>query len=99
MPGVNEVLDYELDKAEADAVLDKADWLFCLDFNHFSRTKTMAAKLFSLSIPKILIDHHEEPDEAAFAYGNSNPGKSSTCEMIYDLIVNPTIETKSIQHC
>ena len=75
MPGANEVLDYELNKAEADAVLDKADWLFCLDFNHFSRTKTMAAKLFSLDITKILIDHHEEPDEAAFAYGNSNPGQ------------------------
>lgn len=87
MQGANEVLDYELNKAEADAILDKADWLFCLDFNHFSRTKTMAPKLFSLKMPKILIDHHEEPDEAAFAYGNSNPGKSSTCEMIYDFII------------
>lgn len=87
MQGANEVLDYELNKAEADSILDKADWLFCLDFNHFSRTKTMAPKLFSLKIPKILIDHHEEPDEEAFAYGNSNPGKSSTCEMIYDFII------------
>ena len=94
MQGANEVLDYELNKAEADAVLDKADWLFCLDFNHFSRTKTMSPKLFSLKIPKILIDHHEEPDEAAFTYGNSNPGKSSTCEMIYDFIVQSNYRDK-----
>ena len=36
---------------------------------------------------KILVDHHQEPDEASFDYGISNPDKSSTCEMIYDFIV------------
>jgi phosphoesterase RecJ-like protein len=86
MEGVNEVLDYELEKAAADKVLDQAEWLFCLDHNHFSRTKTMAPKLASLKCVKILIDHHQEPDEASFTYGVSNTGKSSTCEMIYDLI-------------
>jgi phosphoesterase RecJ-like protein len=48
----------------------------------------MAPKLASLQCTKILIDHHREPDEAAFKYGVSNTGKSSTCEMIYDFIVN-----------
>ncbi len=38
MEGVNEVLDYELFKTKADEILDAADWLFCLDFNHFDRT-------------------------------------------------------------
>ena len=86
--GVNEVIDYELNKREAEAVLDETEWLFCLDHNHFSRTKTMAPKLASLNCIKILIDHHREPDEPSFNYGVSNVGKSSTCEMIYDLIVN-----------
>src|SRR5207302_11418365 len=36
----------------------------------------------------VLIDHHQEPDESSFDYGISNTGKSSTCEMIYDLIIN-----------
>src|SRR5215203_4332312 len=62
MEGVREVLDYELNKQEADDVLDRAEWLFCLDFNHFNRTKTMAHKLGSLECTKILIDHHQEPD-------------------------------------
>jgi phosphoesterase RecJ-like protein len=88
MEGVKEVYDYELEKQEADKILDQADWLFCLDHNHFSRAKHMAPKLASLQCIKILIDHHREPDEAAFDYGVSNSGKSSTCEMIYDLIVN-----------
>jgi bifunctional oligoribonuclease and PAP phosphatase NrnA len=88
MEGVKEVYDYELEKKEADKILDEADWLFCLDHNHFSRAKHMAPKLASLQCTKILIDHHREPDEASFQYGVSNTGKSSTCEMIYDFIVN-----------
>jgi phosphoesterase RecJ-like protein len=87
MEGASEVLDYEIDKVEADKILDEADWLFCLDYNHFSRTKTMAPKLAALNCTKILIDHHREPDEPSFNYGVSSTGKSSTCEMIYDLIV------------
>ena len=87
MEGVDEVIDYELNKAEGDKALAAADWLFCLDYNHFSRTKTMAPKLASLTCTKILIDHHQEPDAPSFQYGVSNTGKSSTCEMVYDLIV------------
>jgi len=87
MPGVEEVLDYELFKAKADAILNEADWLFCLDFNHFGRTKKLAEKLASVTCTKILIDHHQQPDAAAFNYGESNTAKSSTCEMVYDFIV------------
>ena len=88
MEGTADVMDYELNRQEANQVLDEAEWLFCLDYNHFSRTKTMAPKLASLDCVKILVDHHREPDEVSFQYGVSNVGKSSTCEMIYDLIVN-----------
>jgi phosphoesterase RecJ-like protein len=35
---------------------------------------------------KVLIDHHQQPQEEAFNYGVSNTGKSSTCEMVYDFI-------------
>ena len=86
MPGVKEVLDYEMHKEKAEVALDSADWLFCLDFNIFHRTKTLTGKLKRLSCIKILIDHHQEPDEASFDYGISDIAKSSTCEMIYDLI-------------
>ncbi len=88
MPGTDNVLDYEKKKAKADAILDEADWLFCLDFNIFHRTKTMTEKLKELTCVKILIDHHQEPDTPSFDYGVSDTSKSSTCEMIYDFIVD-----------
>ena len=86
MEGTDNVLDYELHKTESDQKLEQADWLFCLDHNHFSRTKSMAPKLAQIQCTKILIDHHQEPDTVSFHYGVSNTGKSSTCEMVYDFI-------------
>lgn len=88
MPGIKDVLNFEKEKDKATDALDNADWLFCLDFNIFHRTKTMTEKLARLKCIKILIDHHQEPDEASFDYGISDTSKSSTCEMIYDLIIN-----------
>jgi bifunctional oligoribonuclease and PAP phosphatase NrnA len=87
MPGSNEVIDFDFSREKGNEALNGADWLFCLDFNIFHRTKTMTERLKELECIKILIDHHQEPDEASFNYGISDPGKSSTCEMIYDFIV------------
>ncbi|MFT3702394.1 MAG: bifunctional oligoribonuclease/PAP phosphatase NrnA [Agriterribacter sp.] len=87
MPGCKNVIDYEAYKDKAEAVLAKAEWLFCLDFNALHRTKHMAKKLAELQCIKILIDHHEQPETAVFHYGISDVKKSSTSEMVYDFIV------------
>lgn len=86
MPGTRDVMDYEKDRQKGDAILDAAEWLFCLDFNIFHRTKSLTEKLKQLTCTKILIDHHHEPDIPSFNYGISDTSKSSTCEMIYDFI-------------
>jgi bifunctional oligoribonuclease and PAP phosphatase NrnA len=88
MPGVQEVLDYELHRSQSDELIANAEWIFCLDFNHFGRTRAMSSRLKESAAEKILIDHHEQPDEPSFAYGISLPPKSSTCEMVYDFIVD-----------
>ncbi|MEQ1678298.1 MAG: DHH family phosphoesterase [Chitinophagaceae bacterium] len=87
MPGTKEVLDYEMDRGKAQAILDKAEWLFCLDFNIFHRAKNLEVALKQMTGTKILIDHHQEPDAPSFDYGVSDTAKSSTSEMIYDLII------------
>lgn len=87
MPGCDKVVDFELNRDKTDAILRDADWLFCLDFNIFHRTKNLAPRLAAFTGTRILIDHHQQPDEPNFQYGISNTAKSSTCEMIYDLIV------------
>ena len=88
MPGVETVLDFESQGELANQKLNECEWLFCLDFNIFHRTRFMADKLKSINCTKILIDHHQEPDTASFNFGISDTAKSSTSEMVYDLIVN-----------
>ena len=88
MPGSEEVLDYEAQREKCEKVLSETEWLFCLDFNVLLRTKHMAPTLQKLDCIKILIDHHQEPDEPSFNYGVSNTAKSSTSEMVYDFIVD-----------
>jgi bifunctional oligoribonuclease and PAP phosphatase NrnA len=88
MPGRDTVMDYERQADAANECIKNADWLFCLDFNTLSRTKNLEAALNTAGGERILIDHHREPQEEKFTYGISDTGKSSTCEMVYDLIVN-----------
>ncbi|MCM5528266.1 bifunctional oligoribonuclease/PAP phosphatase NrnA [Parasegetibacter sp. NRK P23] len=87
MPGAGEVIDFEANREKATMALKEAEWVFCLDYNHFDRTKNLAPLLRELNATKVLVDHHQQPDTAAFQYGISDTGKSSTCEMIYDFIV------------
>lgn len=89
MPANDKVLDYEnyKQKEKADTSLINADWLFCLDFNTISRTRNMAPTIKNLSCTKILIDHHQQPEVESFDYGVSDVTKSSTCEMVYDFII------------
>ena len=87
MPGCDKVIDFELNREKVAGIISSTDWLFCLDFNIFSRTKNLAPKLAEANCTKILIDHHQQPDEKSFDYGISSTIKSSTCEMIYDFIV------------
>jgi phosphoesterase RecJ-like protein len=88
MPDCAATIDYEYSTEKAIAVLDQAEWIFCLDFNTLTRTRHMANRLRKLPVEKILIDHHQQPESAIFSYGVSDTEKSSTCEMVYDLIVD-----------
>jgi bifunctional oligoribonuclease and PAP phosphatase NrnA len=87
MPGCGKVLDYEASQKQCDEIINRAEWIFCLDFNALNRTKRLATALANAPGERILIDHHREPQTEVFAYGISDITKSSTCEMVYDFIV------------
>lgn len=87
MPGSDKVIDFELTADKATAALNDAEWLFCLDFNIFNRTRNLSSRLYEYKGTRILIDHHQQPDMENFEYGVSDTGKSSTAEMVFDFIV------------
>jgi phosphoesterase RecJ-like protein len=87
MPGIKKVIDFDLHREKALGILKSTEVLFCLDFNVLHRTRHMETVLTELQCTKVLIDHHQEPQHDAFQYGISDTTKSSTCEMVYDFIV------------
>ncbi len=87
MPACDLVLNFDTQGELAQQAIAEAEVLFCLDFNVLHRTKHMEQTLTDMQAIKVLIDHHQQPQEAAFTYGISDTTKSSTCEMVYDFIV------------
>ncbi len=85
LPGSETILIYENDKDNCSRILNEAEVVFTLDFNALHRTGEMEQVLSKLSVPMIMIDHHQKPDNyAEFIY--SDPNFGSTCEMIYNFI-------------
>ena len=85
LPASETVLIYENDRVNTTKILNEAELVFTLDFNSLYRTGDMEQVLKKLTVPFIMIDHHQKPDEyAAFTYSDTAFG--STCEMIYNFI-------------
>lgn len=85
VPGENTVLKYDGQTKESNTLIENADIIFTLDFNAFHRTGNMESVLSESKALKILIDHHQEPDDYA-KYIFSDVSMSSTCEMVYHFI-------------
>ncbi len=87
MPGINTVIDFEMYQHKSKDIIAEAEVIFCLDFNTLSRIKHVEPSIVKATCVKVLIDHHQQPQEEAFTYGISDTGKSSTCEMVYDFMI------------
>ncbi|MFH6769964.1 bifunctional oligoribonuclease/PAP phosphatase NrnA [Gaetbulibacter aquiaggeris] len=85
IPGNNQVLIHDYQTETSNDLIEKADLIFTLDFNALHRTGNMEAVLEKSKAIKILIDHHQAPDNYA-QYIYSDVGMSSTCQMVYQFI-------------
>lgn len=70
----------------AQRLLNEADLIFCLDFGQPHRIHDMMPAVFNTAAKKVVIDHHEGVEAAAFDCVISHPKQSSTCEIIFRLI-------------
>lgn len=85
IPGTKDVLIYEEDSTVSDALISQADLIFTLDFNALHRCGAMATPIENASAIKVMIDHHQQPDDYA-TYVYSDVSMCSTCEMVYHFI-------------
>lgn len=87
MPGNDDIVIYENDQDRSKELLDQADLVFCLDFNDLARTQNFSQSLETDQAPKVLIDHHLEPNGFE-DYALWNPRACATAELIYDFIID-----------
>ena len=80
-----DVIIYTNDKIEADELIKKADFTFCLDFSGKNRIGEMEEPVFKSNADKILIDHHLDADRFA-KFELWIDTASSTCELVFDFI-------------
>ncbi|MEM6516145.1 MAG: bifunctional oligoribonuclease/PAP phosphatase NrnA [Bacteroidota bacterium] len=85
MPNENSVLKYEHQKSQSDSLIKEAQLLFTLDFNSLGRIGDMENSVKNSEAIKIMIDHHQQPEDYA-VYTYSDVSMSSTCEMVYNFI-------------
>lgn len=85
IPGENTILKHDSQTKICDALINDADIIFTLDFNALHRTGNMETVLGESKGIKIMIDHHQAPDDYA-TYVFSDVKMSSTCEMVYHFI-------------
>ena len=85
IPGNDTILKHDSQTKACNDLINDADIIFTLDFNAFHRTGNMENVLAESSALKIMIDHHQAPDDYA-TYMYSDVSMSSTCEMVYHFI-------------
>ena len=85
MPKESEILKYDTQANECNAIINACDLIFTLDFNAFNRTGNMEHILSKSEASKIMIDHHQQPEDYSL-YTYSDVTMSSTCEMVYNFI-------------
>lgn len=86
MPGIQNIIIFDSDQERTREVCERAQIIFCLDFNSLDRIDKVGEIIQPLNSVKVLIDHHLYPEPFA-DYVMSDTTASSTAEMVFDFIV------------
>lgn len=85
LPDFNEIAVYSRHDPYCARLVEDSDLIICCDFNKPSRQDHLAPLIQGAKAPKVLIDHHEEPDMDCIVTF-SFPEMSSTCELVFRII-------------
>lgn len=86
IPGVRDLVVFTKHEARARRILAEAQAIFCLDFNSLHRIDRLGEIIEPLSTTRVLIDHHLDPEDA-FDLSISFPEASSTCELVFRVLM------------
>ena len=87
MQGAEQVEIYIRDRKKCRKLIEKADLIVLLDFNHSNRLGESEEYVKASGAKKILIDHHLDPEDFT-DLAISDATKCSTAELVHELICN-----------
>lgn len=85
LPNNKKVIEYSKNPKKSADLIKKSDLIFTLDFNNYSRLEGLGSLLAQSTAKKILIDHHQQPDDYATLYYHDVTA-CSTCQLVYEFI-------------
>lgn len=85
LPGAKDMAFFSADEDFGRRLLNEAELIFCLDYNAAYRTDRMAQALVEAKAPKVMIDHHLDPEKFA-DITVSVSADSSTCVLLYKVL-------------
>ena len=93
MDNEDEIKIYENNPELFNNEILNSDIIFTLDFNSLSRIGLMGEFVKESKALKIMIDHHQNPENYA-KYTYSDVNMSSTCEMVYHFITELSLKNE-----
>ena len=85
LPEANRIILAHARPDEAQALMQEADLVFCLDYNAPNRLEEAAPLLLQSPARRIMIDHHLKPERFC-QLAISDARASSTCEIVFSLL-------------
>ncbi len=85
LDGADQINIFIKDRKKSRMLIDKADLIVMLDFNHPGRLGEAEDSVTASKAKKVVIDHHLDPENFADLI-ISDPGKCSTSELVHELI-------------
>lgn len=82
LPGAKDVVVYTQQEELVKTLVDRANLLFCLDFNALNRIDKLSPIVGGAKAVKVMIDHHLAP-ESFCNLTISYSDMSSTCELVF----------------
>ena len=88
MPGSESFLVFEKDADACKKAIAEAECIMMLDFNSLSRSGILHNEIGKTRVPRVLIDHHRDPDEDSFYCSYSDVCVSSASEIVAEIILH-----------
>ena len=86
LPDARNVMAWSSFGKVAERSVAAADVVLCMDYNALYRLSRLEPAVRNVTVPRVLIDHHKDPEDMA-RVSFSFPEMSSTCELTWHLLV------------